>query len=339
MVDSQSSMCDRRLAEAYRGRDRRPDYSRLAPYRLLAPRAFTLVELLVVITIIGILIALLLPAVQAAREAARRMQCGNNLKQVGLAMLNYESVHGRLPIGLTWGYHHSAFVRLLPYVEQQALHDTWDYKQRIFNLPNTKVISAHISTYICPSDTASGRWMEDTNTPVNDRFARSNYAVCFGSTTWWTTSAMITDGAFQNNVGRLLSSFTDGTSNTIVASELIAGLDDNYNDDHVQDARGLWAHGIMGAMMYTHRDTPNSTTPDNMLIEHCAPVLPELPCAPTSGYPNLGPEYACARSRHPGGVNALFGDGHVSWYNNTVKWQVWNDLSKLSGRITIAQGE
>ena len=88
-------------------------------------RAFTLVELLVVITIIGILIALLLPAVQAAREAARKMQCGNNLKQIGLAMLGYENSSGTLPIGMNWAgattKGHSAFAALLPYVEQQAL--------------------------------------------------------------------------------------------------------------------------------------------------------------------------------------------------------------------------
>src|SRR5262245_15791655 len=121
--------------------------------------AFTLVELLVVIAIIGILVALLLPAVQSAREAARRMQCGNNLKQLGLALLNYESSRGVFPFGCggtsggaryaqtgTW----AAFI--LPQLEQQNLFDTFDFKRHMNDPANQKAVSTIVPGFICPSD-------------------------------------------------------------------------------------------------------------------------------------------------------------------------------------------
>ena len=134
--------------------------------------AFTLVELLVVITIIGILIALLLPAVQAAREAARRMQCSNNLKQVGLAALNYESVNQMLPIGAIRrpSAYCSVFVRLFPYIEQQAMFDVYDFKVDPWKPQNANVVAQLISTLCCPSDTAASRSMTDD---AGNRFGRS----------------------------------------------------------------------------------------------------------------------------------------------------------------------
>lgn len=298
---------------------------------------FTLVELLVVITIIGILIALLLPAVQAAREAARRMQCSNNLKQIGLAVLNYENTNAALPIGMNWGSSgckgHTAFAALLPYVEQMGLYEMYDFKQRIYDATNKKVTCVSIPAYICPSDTAAGR-------KLNTYYARSNYAVCFGSgTTGKSASDWTTDGAFRREMVRQMLDFKDGTSNTALASEVIAGIDDNYFDDNKMDARGVWAEGTsMGAAAYTHRNTPNSSVGDALLMgggqENCVPSESVMPCVSTAGNTYYN-EYASARSRHPGGVNTVFVDGHVSFYNDTVNVQTWLYISTIAGNETV----
>ena len=142
-------------------------------------RGFTLVELLVVIAIIGILVAMLLPAVQAAREAARRTQCTNNLKQIGLAILDFESQFGALPAGTTHKEadgrpaEYSMFFLILPFLEEGDVYDRYDFdgNSRIYS--NSQVNSVQIPGYLCPSDGAMGRsWAG---------FARSNYVSCFGT--------------------------------------------------------------------------------------------------------------------------------------------------------------
>lgn len=299
--------------------------------------AFTLVELLVVITIIGILIALLLPAVQAAREAARKMQCSNNLKQIGLAILTYESTNAMLPIGMNieapWKGT-SAFASLLPGVEQQALYDQYDFNGRIYPpSKNVSVVCVQIPAFICPSDNAGGRKMGN--------FARANYAVCCGSKTWWISDTdRTTDGAFQVNVSKPISAFKDGASNTIVASEIIAGLDDD-NSDKSEDIRGLWAEGAgMGSMCYTHLQTPNSSAGDVLWF-----ITGQITCVGDTDIPcnNTVPgdyagTYSSARSRHSGGVNAAFADGHVSFYGDTVNSLLWQALSTVAGSEPV-QGE
>ena len=112
--------------------------------------AFTLVELLVVIAIIGILIAILLPAVQAVREAARRMQCGNHLKQIGLGILNYESVHRVYPLPKTVHPDHNLLAFLLPYVEQQVIYDRYDWNSNWSSTSNRPVRENEIGTFLCP---------------------------------------------------------------------------------------------------------------------------------------------------------------------------------------------
>ena len=300
---------------------------------ILNPKSsgFTLVELLVVITIIGILIALLLPAVQAAREAARRMQCTNNLKQIGLAILTYENTNQALPMGANCipGFKgHTALTSLLPYVEQSALYDMYDFDQRIYDPVNLEVTRVQVTAFLCPSDTAAGRNM-------NTYFARSNYVVCFGSDRMGRSSTdWNTDGAFRWDASRRFSDFKDGMSSTAVASEVIAGLDDNYSDDNKFDARGVWGEGTsMGAAAYTHLNTPNSSVGDALFNGggqyNCVPD-DGLPCVYSAGNTYYN-EYASARSRHPGGVNVTFGDGHVTFYNDTVDWLVWRALSTIAG--------
>lgn len=295
---------------------------------------FTLVELLVVIAIIGILIALLLPAVQAAREAARRMQCTSNLKQVALAVLNYENTHTVLPKGTSCTSAckgHSALTLLLPYIEQKDLYDRYDFERRIYDAVNLRVTKNHIPAYICPSDNAMGRVM-------NTNFARSNLVLCFGSkkagvsSTDWTT-----DGAFQNDMCKKIRDMSDGTSCTAIASEVIAGRDDNYSDDHKFDVRGVWSEGTsMGTCAYTHLHTPNSSVGDALFImpsqSNCVPA-DNMPCSDSAGNTYYN-EYASARSLHPGGVNVAFADGHVEFHGNEVDWHLWQALSTIAGGET-----
>jgi prepilin-type N-terminal cleavage/methylation domain-containing protein/prepilin-type processing-associated H-X9-DG protein len=311
---------------------------------------FTLVELLVVIAIIGVLIALLLPAVQAAREAGRRMQCSNNMKQFGLALLNYESQHRVLPIGLvaspyisTRGWPgHTAQMLLLPYLEQGVMQDCYDFSQESTSDHNRQVVSAVVSTYVCPSDGNSG---QPTRNLGSATYARSNYAVCFGTNTAVRNDNGIdiaqtanrsgvdlsTDGAFRLDVAVGLRDFLDGTSLTALASELLAGPDQTFGSSW--DTRGMWAVHHMGAFAYTHRNIPNSTVGDAIFNpgknkNRCID-LPGMPCD-LSSTRLLGGHHAAARSRHPSGVNCLFADGHVTFIKNTIELTAWQKLGALA---------
>ena len=318
------------------------------------PLAFTLVELLVVITIIGILIALLLPAVQAAREAARRSQCSNNLKQVGLALLNYEQQYQMLPMGniskpLTQAHSPTftgapgitVLVQILPFIESGNI--VFDSRYRNLDPVNSPATSAHIATYVCPSDNAGNRTAFLSANTI--RFSRSNYAACFGSA-YYIRSARQTgfphtslprngidstsDGAFQWDVGHTMADFRDGTSNTIAASEVLAGRDDD-NGDGAFDVRGLWAWHMIGGAAYTHRNTPNSGAGDTLQSAECVAELPDLPCDTSCGT-YLDCEQAAARSSHAGGVNTVFADGHVGFYPSIVDGSVWRALSTIAGQ-------
>jgi prepilin-type processing-associated H-X9-DG protein/prepilin-type N-terminal cleavage/methylation domain-containing protein len=317
---------------------------------------FTLVELLVVITIIGILIALLLPAVQAAREAARRMQCTNNLKQFGLAALNYESQLTAFPIGIvatpktdtTWPGH-TAQVQLLAYIEQTGLAEKYDFNHRTLDSASSKnldVIDTPISSFNCPTDENSNGKLAPGG------YARSNYVVCFGSDTMLksttgttimggdaTGSDLYTNGAFQMNIARRVSDFKDGTSSSALASEVIAGPDTVSGSNW--DTRGMWGIYNMGACCYTHLNTPNSSVGDALLQKsgytRCVETLPDMPCNSASAT-SLSQHYASARSRHSGGVNCLFADGHVTFINNTINLSTWQLLGSIADEKVI-EGE
>ncbi|MBN2294922.1 MAG: DUF1559 domain-containing protein [Pirellulales bacterium] len=303
-------------------------------YNASSTKGFTLVELLVVIAIIGILIALLLPAVQAAREAARRMQCSTNLKQVALAVLNYENTNRMLPKGSFCRQGncagHSVLSALLPYLEQSNITARYDFEKRIYHADNLRVTVIHIPPYICPSDNALGRIL-------NGHFARSNMVVCLGSNTAGISSTdWTTDGAFQKDAYKKLSDFTDGVSRSVVASEVLSGQDDSSAGDSMSDIRGVWAEDTsMGASSYTHLNTPNSSVGDALFYgsdKNCAPE-DKMPCSDAAGSTYYN-EYASARSRHPGGVNVAFGDGHVSFHVDEIDLQIWQALSTIAGGET-----
>lgn len=189
-------------------------------------RGFTLVELLVVIAIIGVMVGLLLPAVQAAREAARRMQCSNHLKQIGLATLNYESAHGRLPAGdavmpgpeipqaSTQPY-------LLPFLEGGANYETFDFNFQVNgNAANTVARIQHIPAFHCPSDPGQMRGLIAN---LIDS-ASANYMQCLGATAdQRPTSPTRYHGAFFRNSKTRLRDVTDGLSNTAMFAEIKKG--------------------------------------------------------------------------------------------------------------------
>ncbi len=309
--------------------------------KLFRSRGFTLVELLVVIAIIGILIALLLPAVQAAREAARRIQCTNNLKQIGLGFLNFESAFKKLPPGWSGvkvanGYIEiMPFMRVLPYMELGTAEHLIDFDFTTLELQNAAAMSQQIASYQCPSDDAAGRaW----KVPPNIDFSRSNYAVCFGAHSMARNTAgmsvtmaariptgdLTTDGAFQPVEGKALRDIVDGTSKTVLASEVCAGKDDS----NPHDARGHWAWPLMGAAIYTHYTTPNTSAEDAMWSGECSSRPEEnLPCIGTGTVEDR--HYAAARSRHSGGVNAVFVDGHVTFINDAIDAMVWRYLGDI----------
>ena len=295
-------------------------------------RGFTLVELLVVIAIIGILVALLLPAVQAAREAARRTQCLNKMKQVGLSLLNHHDSQGALPIGVDFTRSednpnkpppdHTGLILLLPYLEEDNV--PYDFSLRQYEGINPMAVGTTIGTYVCPSDDAAGRKVFDTA-------SRSNVVLCFGSEGYtsepWpccdsplknggTFEDVETNGAFQIDVARKLKEFTDGTSKTALASEVISGK----SDAEPADYRGGWTLVIHGAS-YMHYDTPNTSNDDVMFTPTCKEAA-DMPCV-GMGEQDASLWHTAARSRHPGGVNLVFADGHTSFVTNNISLAIW----------------
>jgi prepilin-type N-terminal cleavage/methylation domain-containing protein len=311
-------------------------------------RAFTLVELLVVIAIIGVLVALLLPAVQAAREAARRSQCSNNLKQIALAMHNYADTNGgTFPAGeynCCWG---TWLVGLLPYIEQKTLFDQYQYFGALnatggnatatqYNAaPNLLVTTMQIKAYTCPSDTKSA------GSGFNNNVTYHNYVANHGNTTLMRQTTMgtattgqpnmfngapfiyLTSAASTPQVVRL-AEVTDGTSNTLAFSETVQGKGGDY--------RGL-AWSSSGAHFESFL-APNSTQPDTLATaSNCLTnTRPNPPCA-TAANPNL--QTTGARSRHPSGVQAALCDGSVRFVTSNINLDMWRYLSTTGGGETI----
>ncbi|MHB1559556.1 MAG: DUF1559 family PulG-like putative transporter [Isosphaeraceae bacterium] len=367
-------------------------------------RGFTLIELLVVIAIIAVLIALLLPAVQSAREAARRAQCTNNLKQMGLAFLNYESSNGCLPPASflqpmpgggpgTWYYISpwSPHARAMSFLEQGNLYNSINFMNWAYDdPPNTTVSWTPVSVFFCPSDPGSH---------INDGSlggtytATTSYGTCNGdwyvwSVNWNGSSNPIgpqNRSMFGPNYVRRIAAVTDGLSNSLMAAD------------------GLIGHGQMRSCLspgsspsdpntgsYTPTNVPfpgpNSTAALAYQVNSCGtasgkpkaggpightrycdggvyysgfttalpPNSDVLAQSRATGFANAGqmipmdwdsvdendggPTYMAlnASSLHPGGVNALFGDGSVHFVKNSVNGYTWRSLGTIAGGEVIS---
>lgn len=289
-------------------------------------KGFTLVELLVVIAIIGVLVGLLLPAVQSAREAARRMSCGNNLKQIGLAMHNYHDSLGSFPPGAypsccygTW------LTQILPFVEQANLSDLYvDWGNvngaRYSAAPNTtNVTTKRLAAFSCPSDL--------DNAPTGG-MTNHSYAVNYGNTDFLqqaTLNGITFRGApFAPNITKKIKfrDILDGTSNTLMVSEVRQGQG--------TDLRGfLWWRDASGFQSYLG---PNSLLPDRIYsATYCKPV-PGMPCDITS---TANPTMFASRSLHPGIVQAVNCDGSVNTVTDSIDLLVWQARSSSQGSEVI----
>ncbi len=312
--------------------------------------AFTLVELLVVITIIGILIALLLPAVQAAREAARRMQCGNNLKQIGLALHNYHQNFGSLPNALIrksptdWHPYCSITTILLPFLEQQTLYDAFDKTQpnldfQKFSGSTDYIGSTLISAYLCPSDPAPRRYdLADPNGGTAN-LAVSNYAATCGpaylAAAVGSCSCSVTTLNSQYGMGNVGDTgsqcpgpFTVSLKSRSVAfNEIHDGLSNNILFGEVLPEGSLyirqgWAtanngQGLVSTIVMLNYDTFNQPPGMDADGQSCHSYC--------NGNMELG-----FRSRHPDGAQFVFADGSVHFLPNQIDHQLYQWLGAIN---------
>lgn len=320
---------------SFRGQQRRP--------------AFTLVEVLVVIFIVLVLVALLLPAVQSAREAGRRLQCVNNLKQLGIALNGYAAAEGTFPPGLVCdGY--SLFGPLLGYLDQRQLYNAINFDvpasfalhddPSIARDANHTALITRLGVLYCPSEDVSSRMPPHAKT--------TNYA---GNTGYgFEDRSSRREGVFDDSKASVSPSrIADGLSNTVALSEWVVGAGTTGGSDRlgnlyhtpqigdfeqfvtacdsdqgfIEDAlpRGkhcLWLHSLQGDTLYNHNQG-----------------VDKLSCADGSNASIYKSSYTAA-SHHPGGVNSVFLDGHVSFIKDTTTRDVWRALGTRAGGETTA---
>jgi len=330
-------------------------------------RGFTLIELLVVIAIIAVLIALLLPAVQSAREAARRSQCVNNLKQFGLAMHNYHDTAGTFPParkGCCWGTWN---IFILPNIEQTQVYNAWNSfgnnngggpegTHRYFGAVNVTVADTVISTFLCPSDGGTNSWINNTSvTPGKTYVCRfRNYVVNMGNTNigqmnFPASSAnptLLFNGAPFYDMGspnvdiQPAATYYPGRNTRNLVG--MAGITDGSSNtvavsEYIIAAQGNELRGFTqwgDATGFMSNTGPNSTTPD--MYDYCVNNGMNPPCKAIGSGFNGNDKFYAARSRHPGGVNAAMCDGSVRFFKNSVNIFVWRSICSTNGGEVIS---
>jgi prepilin-type processing-associated H-X9-DG protein/prepilin-type N-terminal cleavage/methylation domain-containing protein len=326
-------------------------------------RAFTLIELLVVIAIIGVLVALLLPAVQAAREAARRSQCVGNLKQIGIGLHNYHAALNCFPVGFLYAYvgaspdsspqqyRWSVLAQMAPHLEQENVFHAFNFDFPIAHKPtgslslfwpyypaNTTAMAVRVALFLCPSDGAPP--------PMGDT-GPTNYAFCAGDG-GNGGDATGANGAFILGEAESVATLTDGTSLTVAASESLLGIAGPYSQTTPTPVPSPWTRALARVAAGPLTDptcaaagsgwllNKGSSWSDgdylNTLYNHYLPPNADRPDCIT--YHNPG--WRTARSLHPGGVNVLFCDGHVAFLKNSIQPRTWRALSTRNGGEVVS---
>jgi len=285
-------------------------------------RGFTLIELLVVIAIIAMLISLLLPAVQAAREAARRVQCVNNLKQIGIALHNYHDALSTFPPGYIAasrfidgetdtapGWSWAAMI--LPQLEQAPLYSALNVSLPIQAAAHTTAAQTILSAFLCPSDQlpAGGTFaVTDGLGTTVATVAPSSYAACTGSDAADVALGLNNDGSgnglFFRNSGVRIASITDGTSQTIAILERAWG-----------DTEGIWTGAVAGGFVVRG---PLNPCPGSAFATYLAPCLVLAHCHLLNTNADTDSGLDDPSSFHPAGANALFTDGSVHFLRNVT---------------------